>query len=150
VALGGRIEARSASGTRTIEADDFFLGYMTTALERDEMITRATLKLLPEGTRVGFYESSRRAGDFAQVMALVTYAVQNGAIAACRVAVGSLESRPRRSAEAEAILLGAPPAASVFAAAAKAAAAALSLPEDDAYLRSLGETAVLRALTEAS
>jgi hypothetical protein len=35
----------------------------------------------------------------------------------------------------------------VFASAAKAGAA--SLPDNDAYLRSLGETAILRALTEA-
>jgi len=149
VALGARITARSAAGTRVIAADDFFLGYMTTALEPDEMITGVALPLLPEGTHVGFYEFARRAGDFAQVMALATYAVRNGVIAAPCVALGSLESRPRRSPAAEAMLTGAPPSAATFAAAARAGAADVHLPDDEAYLRGLAETAILRALTGA-
>jgi aerobic carbon-monoxide dehydrogenase medium subunit len=147
VALGARIEARSTGGTRTIDADDFFLGYMTTALAPDEMVTCARLKLLPQGTRVGFHEFARRAGDFAQVMALATYRVEGNILVDCRVAVGAVESRARRNAAAEAALAGQVPGAAVFAAAAKAGAA--SLPDNDAYLRSLGETAILRALTEA-
>jgi carbon-monoxide dehydrogenase medium subunit len=148
VALGAQIEARSTRGVRMIEADAFFLGFMTTTLEPDEMITRVTLPLLPDDTRVGFYEFARRAGDFAQVMALASYTIQNGVIAAPIVAIGSLGSRPWRSPEAEAMLLGATPTAPIFTAAAQTAAAGLTLSEDDPYLRSLGETAVLRALTE--
>jgi carbon-monoxide dehydrogenase medium subunit len=113
------------------------------------MITRVTLPLLPDETRVGFYEFARRAGDFAQVMALVTYAVAGGVIAAPVVAIGSLGSRAWRNAVAEAALLGAAPGAPAFAAAAKAAAAAIALAEEDPYLRALCETAVLRALTAA-
>jgi carbon-monoxide dehydrogenase medium subunit len=149
VALGAQIEARSTRGSRTIAADAFFLGYMTTALEPDEIITRVTLPLLEAGTRVGFYEFARRAGDFAQVMALVTYVVQGGVIAQARVALGSLESRARRVDAAEAVLTGAAPDTAAFAAAAKAAATEINLPEDDPYLRALAETAVQRALMEA-
>ena len=148
-ALDARIEARSTRGARTIEADSFFLGYMTTALEADELITCAMLPLLPAGTRVGFYEFARRAGDFAQVMALVTYEVQNGVIARPRVAVGAIDSRARRLAEAEAMLTGATPALTTFAAAGASAAAALTLPEDESYLRALCEAAIVRALSEA-
>jgi carbon-monoxide dehydrogenase medium subunit len=149
VALGARISARSTSGVRVITADDFFLGYMTTALEPDEMITGVTLPLLADDTRVGFYEFARRAGDFAQVMALATYAVRNGVIAAPCVTLGSLESRARRSPAAEAMLAGVPPSEAAFAGAAQAGAADLHLPDEDPYPRGLAKTAILRALTAA-
>ncbi len=150
VALGARVEARSATGARTIDAEEFFLGYMTTTLEPDEIITRAMLPLLPDETRTGFHEFARRAGDFAQVMAVATYTVRGGAMANPCVALGSLESRARRSPAAEAALLGQPPGAPAFAAAARAAAAGLTLAEDDPYFRALAETAVLRALQDAA
>ena len=150
VALDAVIEARSTRGTRRIAADEFFIGYMTTVLEMDEIITGVRLPLLPDGTCTGFYEFARRAGDFAQVSAVATYRLQSGRMAAPRVAIGSLGSRPRRMQAAERLLDGAPPGAAAFTAAATAAAAALDLAEEDPYLRALGQTAVLRALSEAA
>ena len=51
--------------------------------------------MLPADTRFGFCEFSRRAGDFAIAMALVTYRVENGVIE--RAARGD---RRRRAAAA--------------------------------------------------
>ena len=150
VALDARIEARSERGTRTIAADAFLLGYMTTALEPDELLVRASLPLLPPDVRVGFYEYARRAGDFAQVMALATYAVRDGVVADPRIALGGLESRPRRMREAEAALAGRPPGDQAFQSAAAAAAEALGPSEDPDYARTLAKTAVLRALAAAA
>ncbi|MDB5363256.1 MAG: hypothetical protein JWO51_4553 [Rhodospirillales bacterium] len=150
VALDARIEARSGRGTRSIPADAFLLGYMTTSLEPDELLVRARLPLLPDDARVGFYEYARRAGDFAQVMALVTYAVRGGVVAAPRIALGGLESRPRRMAGAEAAIVGRVPDALAFRSAADAAADALGPTEDPDYARTLATTAVLRALAAAA
>ena len=55
-------------------------------------------------TRWGFYEFNRRAGDFAMAMALVTFEIDNGVIAAPRIGVGGAEAPPRRIAAAEALL----------------------------------------------
>ena len=44
---------------------------MTTNLAEDELLTEVQLPLLPADTRFGFYEFSRRAGDYAIAMALV-------------------------------------------------------------------------------
>ena len=54
---------------------------MTTALDDDELLTEVRLPLLPADTRFGFQEFSRRAGDFALGMALVTYRLEDGKIA---------------------------------------------------------------------
>jgi aerobic carbon-monoxide dehydrogenase medium subunit len=129
-ALDGEMVAKSASGTRTIPAREFFAGIMTTALREDELLVEARLPLLPAGTYCGFYEFNRRAGDFAMAAALGTYRVEGGKIVAPHVAVGGAEPNPRRIAEAERALEGAAPGDKAFRAAAEAATAAVDPMED--------------------
>jgi carbon-monoxide dehydrogenase medium subunit len=153
-ALGADMVARRAGGTRTIPAQDFFRGIMTTALDEDEILVEVRLPILPADTRFGFYEFSRRAGDFALAMALVTYRVADGMISAARVAVGGVEPQPRRIAQAEQVLAGRPPDRAAFEAAAAAVAAAVD-PLDDAttsasYRRDLAQTVARRALEQAA
>jgi aerobic carbon-monoxide dehydrogenase medium subunit len=152
--LGAEMVARSTRGVRFIAAEDYFQGIMTTALEPDELLAEVRLPLLPAATRWGFYEFNRRAGDFALGMALVAYDVANGAITAPRVGVGGAEAHPRRIAEAEAQLAGAPPGAAAFTAAGAAAAAAID-PLTDAqtdaiYRRELVAVVTRRALERAA
>ena len=64
-----------------IAADDFFAGIMTTTLAEDELLTEARIPLLAADTRFGFYEFSRRAGDYAIAMALATFRIVDGVIA---------------------------------------------------------------------
>src|SRR6202167_5731509 len=87
VALDGEMLAKSARGERVIAARDFFKGIMTTARRDDELLVEARLPLLPAGTRCGFYEFNRRAGDFAMAAALGTYRVEDGKIIEPRLAV---------------------------------------------------------------
>ena len=153
-ALDADMIARRAGGTRTIPAQDFFRGIMTTALDEDEILVEVRLPILPADTRFGFYEFNRRAGDFALAMALVTYRVEDGMISAARVAVGGVESQPRRIAQAEQVLAGRPPDRAAFEAAAAAVAAAVD-PLDDAttsasYRRDLANTVTRRALEQAA
>ncbi|HUI95670.1 MAG TPA: FAD binding domain-containing protein [Xanthobacteraceae bacterium] len=152
-ALDAEMVAASARGTRVIAAKDFFAGIMTTALAEDELLVEVRLPLLRAGTRFGFYEFSRRAGDFAIAMALATFSVEGGKIAGPRVAVGGAEPHPRRIAEAEQALAGQAPGAAAFAAAAEHAAAAVE-PMEDAhntaqYRRDLVRTVTRRALEQA-
>src|SRR5271156_4982155 len=103
-ALDGEVLAKSARGERVIAARDFFKGIMTTALADDELLLEAHLPLLAADTRCGFYEFSRRAGDYALAMALATFRLQDGVIVEPRVGVGGVEGRPRRISAAEALL----------------------------------------------
>jgi len=151
--LDGEMVARSARGTRVIAAKDFFQGIMTTALAEDELLTEVRLPILAADTRFGFYEFSRRAGDFAIAMALVTFRLQNGVIAEPRIGVGGAEPCPRRIAQAEAALAGRAPDAEAFKAAAAAASAAVDAMEDATtsadYRRDLVGTVTRRALEQA-
>ena len=130
VTLGAEIVAMSRRGRRVMAADDFFEGMMATALAEDELLLEARLPLLPPETRFGFYEFSRRAGDYALAMALVTFRLQDGVIVAPRIGIGGAEARPRRMAAAEAVLAGRRPDTESFRAAAEAAADAVEPMED--------------------
>ena len=129
-ALDGEVMAMSARGERVIPARDFFKGIMTTALRDDELLVEARLPLLDADTRCGFYEFSRRAGDFALAAALGVYRLGDGKIAAPRLAVGGVEPNPRRIAQAESVLDGALPGDTAFRAAAQAATAAVDATDD--------------------
>src|SRR5690348_15818806 len=99
--LDATIVAASTRGERRIASKDFFAGIMSTALAEDELLARVELPLLPAGTKFGFNEFSRRAGDFAMSAALVTYRLDSGKIIDARVGVGGAEAHPRRIPEAE-------------------------------------------------
>ena len=153
-ALDGVVLARSQRGTRRVAAADFFQGVMATALEEDELVVAAELPLLPEGTVTGFVEFSRRKGDFAIAMALVTYRLESGSIVEPRVAIGGAEPHARRLLEVEAELNGQMPSKTAFSRAADAAALAIDPMEDinntAGYRRKLVQTLMQRALEAAA
>jgi carbon-monoxide dehydrogenase medium subunit len=153
-ALGAEMVARRAASTRTIPAQDFFRGIMTTALEDDELLIEVRLPILPADTRFGFYEFNRRAGDFALGMALVAFRLQGGVIHEPRVALGGIESQPRRIAEAEQLLAGRAAERAAFETAAAAVASVVDPLEDAVtsatYRRDLSVTVTRRALERAA
>ena len=63
--LGGRLRAQSVKGERWIEARDFFVGALTTALGPDEMLTEIELPAAAADSGACFLEMARRRGDFA-------------------------------------------------------------------------------------
>src|SRR3954452_13661111 len=128
--LGAKLVVKSNRGDRTLIADDFLSGIMSTSLAEDELLAEARIPLLPEATRFGFYEFNRRAGDFAMAAALVTYQVEGGLIVEPRVGVGGAEGKPRRTPEAELALKRHPPGVQVFRLAADAPANAIAPLED--------------------
>jgi aerobic carbon-monoxide dehydrogenase medium subunit len=151
--LGAEMVAQSAHGRRVIVAADFFAGIMTTALKEDELLIEARLPLLPPDTDFGFYEFSRRAGDFAVAMALATYRIKDGRMVEPRLGIGGAEPNPRRMTLAEHLLEGQRPGPDAFAAAAQAAAKAVEAMDDANYSadyrRDLVRTVTFRALDHA-
>jgi carbon-monoxide dehydrogenase medium subunit len=152
-ALDGIVVARSRRGPRRIPAIEFYQGVMATALEEDELVVAAELPALPESTRTGFIEFSRRRGDFAIAMVLVAYRLENNVMVEPRVAIGGAEPCPRRMTDVENALRGLAPSAEVFDKAAAAAADAVDPMQDinysASYRRGLVRTLVQRALESA-
>jgi len=152
--LGAKLIAKSTTGERQIVAEEFFETVMTTALQENEMLVEAHFSLLPENTKFGFEEFSRRAGDFALTMALVVWEEFEGVIKNARIGLGGVEDRPRRISEAEEVLNNAIPCDATFRKAAETAAANVDPIEDHAtsanYRRDLVKALTRRACEQAS
>jgi len=151
--LGARLVAKSVRGERIIDVGDFFQGIMSTSLKEDELLAEARLPLVATDTRVGFYEFSRRAGDFAMAAALASYRVADGVMVEARLGIGGAEARPRRIGDAEAMLNGRRPGIDAFRLAAETAADAIDPLEDiqtsGEYRRDLVRAVACRALERA-
>jgi len=151
--LGAQLVVKSVRGERIVPIDEFLEGIMTTALQEDEFLAEARLPLLPPDTKFGFYEFSRRAGDFAMSAALVTYRLMDGRITDARIGIGGAEDRARRIPEAEDVLNGQAPSPELFVAAGEAAALAVDPMEDIQttadYRRDLVRAVTRRALEHA-
>jgi carbon-monoxide dehydrogenase medium subunit len=151
--LGATLVAKSVRGQRIIAVGDFLEGIMSTSLKEDELLAEARLPLLAADTKFGFYEFSRRAGDFAMAAALATYRLADGVMVEARLGLGGAEATPRRIGEAEALLNGRPPGITAFRAAAEAAADAIDPLEDiqtsGEYRRDLVRAVTRRALESA-
>jgi aerobic carbon-monoxide dehydrogenase medium subunit len=136
LAYGGEVVAEGPGGERRIPLDEFFLGYLETALAPDEVLVAVELDVLPEGSRVGFHEEAQRADDFALACAAAVVDADGGA----RVVIGGVGDRPLRFDGAAGEL-----AATVEAAV---------QPEDDAFVsaafrRRLAAVCARRALERA-
>ncbi|MDP3984124.1 MAG: xanthine dehydrogenase family protein subunit M [Acidimicrobiia bacterium] len=104
--LDAEMTASSVDGERLIAAADFFQTIFTTDLRSDELLTHVRIPLLDTTHRVGFSEFSRRAGDFALLMAAVVIRVDGDTITEARIGIGGASDRPLRATEAEMELVG--------------------------------------------
>ena len=152
--LDAKMVARSVRGRRVMEAPEYFQGPMTTGLAADELLAEVRLPLLAPETRHGFFEFSRRAGDFAIAMALATFRLVNGVITGARIGVGGVEGSARRIGGAESMLEGQRPADGVFRAAADRVADLVEPIKDTrysaGYRRELARALTRRALERAT
>jgi CO/xanthine dehydrogenase FAD-binding subunit len=104
--LNAEIEITSVRGVRRLNARDFFIGPLTTALEPDEMVTAVDLPHLAEGTGWGFEEFARRHGDYALAAVAVTMGRRGDRAHGVRIAVMGVGDTPARMPQAEAVLEG--------------------------------------------
>jgi carbon-monoxide dehydrogenase medium subunit len=156
VALNAEFVARSRSGTRTISAQNFFKGYLTTDLNEGEMLTELRIPGLPPRSGSAFVEFARREGDYALAgVAAVMTLDANGAIADARLGLCSVGPSPVRPQAAEALLRGQRPGNEAWAAAATAVISVLDEPLSDIhgsadYRRHLAGVLTKQALAAAA
>jgi carbon-monoxide dehydrogenase medium subunit len=155
VTCDARIEIVGRTGTRKVDAQDFFLGPLSTCLAHDEIITAIHFPPWPAARRWAFEEFSQRRGDFAFAgIALYHDERPGGIIENAHVGVIGATQVPCRLAAVEQILNGKRLGDAVLALAAKTASLSVE-PDDDihasaAYRRALVGTLVERSLIAAA
>jgi CO/xanthine dehydrogenase FAD-binding subunit len=137
VGLDANIEIRSRARSRLVPAESFFISMFETALEPEDVVIAAIFPSPPGPSFAAFEEVSIRSGDFALVSVLAAgHPDETGIFTWVRLAVGAVESRPRRFFEVEQLLAGTSLTAAVMKqAASMVAAAVVPLADDEADLR---------------
>lgn len=151
--LDATIEIAGPNGTRMLAMAEFPVGFMTSAIEPDEMVTAVHLPLPAPGHGYRFLEMARRHGDFAIVSVAVILSLDpSGRIDHCAVTLGGAAAIPLRMAEAEAILRDGDLGPALFKRAAATARAIEALEDAQVpawYRRQIAETLMERAFAAA-
>ena len=154
LALDAKMRVVGGAGERIIDAADFFVSTLTTALAPDEILIEVRVPMLAAGTGWSMLEVSRRHGDFAMAGAAATVALDGGRIRSARIVLFGVGPVPVRARAAEQAVAGQKPAAAAWASAAAQARDVVEEPLSDphasaAYRRHLAGVLVERALAEA-
>ena len=155
-ALEATIHVEGPKGKRTIAFADFHklpgdTPNIENALEAGELITYVDLPKPVEGAKSTYLKLRDRASyEFALSSAAVVARVEGGHIRYIRVAMGGVGTKPWRSHEAEAALMGKPANAASFKAAAEAALAKAKPQKDNAFKVELAKRCLVRSLKTAT
>ena len=143
LATGATLVAQGPSGAREIAVDDFFEGFLETALADDEMLTEIRVPKTGGGGW-SFQKFNRRAQDWAIVG--VAAQVMNGSVG---IGLVNMDSKPVRAAAAEAALAGGASAADAAQVAPDGCEPTGDLNASPDFRRHLARVLTGRALEEA-
>jgi CO/xanthine dehydrogenase FAD-binding subunit len=153
--LNGEIVIESAQGERVLKAEEFFTGYLSTAIEPGEMVTEARFPWLAPQAGWAFMECARRSGDYALVgvIAVLTPALDDTCLAA-HIGYLGIAGQPVRARAVENAIIGSRLDEQAVSRAADIAAELVSDDMEDvhatvAYRRALTNEYTKRALRAA-
>ena len=155
LATGAELIARSSTGERRIPAADFFLGYLTSALDETEVLTAVRFPPWPGRTGWSVQEISRRHGDYALVgLAALVGLGDDGRVERAALSFFGAGATPVRVPDAEAVLIGERPEPAAIAEAADVVTKSIDPPGDNhataAYRAHVAGVLTKRCLAEAA
>jgi xanthine dehydrogenase YagS FAD-binding subunit len=154
-ALEATIHVQGPKGQRAIPIGDFHLlpgstPNRETVLEPGDLITHVTLPPPPAGSRQVYLKLRDRASyEFALASAAVVITTAGGKVTRARIALGGVGTKPWRSPEAEAALVGQTASAPSFRNAAEAAMRGARPQSENGFKIELAKRCVAHALQTA-
>ena len=156
VALEATVHVQGAKGPRAIPVGEFYVlpgstPQRETVLEPGDLITHVTLPPPVAGSKQVYLKLRDRASyEFALASAAVVLTVSGGKVTRARVALGGVGTKPWRSPEAEAALVGQTADAASFRKAAEAALRGARPQSENAYKIELSKRCLAHALQTAA
>ncbi|MGK5550545.1 FAD binding domain-containing protein [Actinomadura kijaniata] len=154
LALDAVFLVRSQRGEREIPAADFFVDWMTTAMEPDEIMTGVRVPRLGEGWGFHYEKFHRTAQAWAIVGVACAVRRERGAVEDVRVALTNMGPTPVRATAVEAFAGGRSVSDDMFRAASERAAEGTAAPTDlhgsTEYREHLAKVLTARALRAAA
>jgi xanthine dehydrogenase YagS FAD-binding subunit len=155
-ALEATVHVRGTKGERSIPFADFHLlpgdtPERETVLEPGDLVTHVTLPPPARGSRSFYLKLRDRASyEFALASAGVVVTVGGGKITRARIALGGVATKPWRSTDAEAALVGQPVGAPAFRQAAEVALRDAKPQSQNGFKIELAKRCLVHALERAS
>ncbi|MCH7790186.1 MAG: xanthine dehydrogenase family protein subunit M [Acidobacteria bacterium] len=143
LAMRGSVIVTGPSGSRELAADEFFTGFLETAVGPDEMVTEIRIPKAP-GAGWSFQKFNRRAQDWAIVGCSVLVDGDT-----CGVGLVNMDIRPVRASAVEAAVASGADAASAAESAAEGSDPTSDLNASAEYRQHLARVLTKRALEEA-
>jgi carbon-monoxide dehydrogenase medium subunit len=106
LALDGTLIARGPGGEREIAASDFFVDYLTSSLEPDEILTAIRIPKLGAGWGYRYEKFHRTAQSWATVAVAALVRRDNGSVAEARIGLTNMGTVPVRATAAEQAVRG--------------------------------------------
>jgi len=106
--LGARSRLLGPTETRDVPLSEFFLGFYTTALEPDEILTEVIIPSIPETARAAYHKYTSISAEGRPCVAVGALADfdPDGKCKDLRIAVGAAVETPQRVTNAEALAHG--------------------------------------------
>jgi len=155
-ALEATVHVQGAKGSRAVPIGEFHLlpgntPHRETVLEPGDLITHVTLPPPVAGSKQLYLKLRDRASyEFALASAAVVLTIGGGSVTRARIAMGGVGTKPWRSPEAEAALVGQPANAATFGKAAEAALGGAKPQSQNAFKIELAKRCVTHALQTAA
>jgi aerobic carbon-monoxide dehydrogenase medium subunit len=154
LALDAEFVVAGLAGRRTVAASEFFVDYLTTALEEGELLVEIRVPKLAGEWGMRYEKFNRVAQAWSIVAVAAVVRREDGHIAEARIGLTNMGSTPLRAGAVEAALAGAEASPEAIAAAARAAAEGTS-PSSDLnaradYREHLAQVLTRRAVTAAA
>lgn len=107
-ALGASVRLLGPGGTREVPLSEFFLGFYTTMLEPDEILTEVVIPPIPETARAAYHKYTSLSAEGRPAVAVGALADfdADGKCKDLRVAVGAAVETPQRVENAELMARG--------------------------------------------
>jgi carbon-monoxide dehydrogenase medium subunit len=106
IACNAEMVAEGAKGKRTIKADDFFKGLLTTALGPDEILSEVRVPVAGPNTRSAYLKFPHPASRFAVVGVAAVLDVSGGKVAKASIGITGAGTKAVRAKGVEAGLVG--------------------------------------------
>jgi carbon-monoxide dehydrogenase medium subunit len=152
--LDAELTVRGPQGERRLSIAEFPLGFMTPAIELDEILVGIDLPVQPAGHGYGFAELARRHGDFAIASAAaILHLNAGGRITHAALTLGGVATTPTRMSEIEQGLVGETPSERLFTERCRLCAEVEAMDDalvTGAYRRQVAPVMARRALMQAA
>ncbi|MBK7372008.1 MAG: xanthine dehydrogenase family protein subunit M [Saprospiraceae bacterium] len=153
LALGASVIATGPDGSRSIDINDFFQGFYTTALEQNEVLTEIYIPVPPDHTGSAYHKLERKVGDYATAGVAVVLTMDGDICKNIGIGLTNVNAVPMRALRSEEFLKGKPLTDQNVKEAGKLAsedcAPSSDLRGSEAYKRDMGAVLVRRMIASA-